>query len=491
MTKSISSLPVNLELFKVEKAEEKVVEKLNTVKQDLIKKAETFTNIDKISVSKQVKNILNKSSGLCAPTQSTNAALRTKISSSFSTCNNSNSGNIVYKKKITVPQSPHKNHRIRVEKPIESSSDREKSEIERIKKLNETKIMKAKKSFERVKVKSSNQVTNIVRSTKQLTIPSTPVSHLLKRKGSKIKVNDEVVSNDASKSQTLILKGPSGATITVPFKFATDSRVKENKNVCNELTSAEMALKFMQNSRSYHVSTKACVNLTKAKAPVFASTKNTTKVMSKEELEELEMNKIKENPFKALPVDPRIFESMGDFGVPKVISKPVTATSEFSFHTDKRLGVKTTTIFEEDNTKSTTQWVAKKTMPVSPKLSGGRRASLAPARRQLKNHEIVEQEKLQAISAALTALKIKNSIPKTLTEPKEFHLETSERCLASKAMMEERINLERENEEKMREVKANPVPNFNKIMQIQPSTKELTNPEEFKLRSIARHNVRI
>jgi hypothetical protein len=124
-------------------------------------------------------------------------------------------------------------------------------------------------------------------------------------------------------------------------------------------------------------------------------------------------------------------------------------------------------------------------------MSGGRRASLAPARRQLKNHEIVEQERVQAITAALTAMKIKNAIPKTLTEPKEFHLETSDRCLASKAMMEERINLERESEEKLREVKANPVPNFNKIMQIQPSSKELTNPEEFKLRSISRHNVRI
>jgi hypothetical protein len=355
MTESVSSLPVNLELFKVEKAEEKVVEKLNTVKQDLIKKAESFNNEDKISASKQVKNIINKSSGLCAPTKSSNAAVRSKISSSSNTSNNSNAG---IKKKITVPQSPNKNHRIRVDKPIESTSDREKAELERIKKLNETKVMKAKKSFERVKVKSSNQVANVVRSTKQLTIPSTPVSHLLKRKGLKMKGNDDV--DEKSKSQTLILKGPTGATIAVPFKFATDSRVKENRNVSNELTSAEMALKFMQKSRSQNVSTKACINLTKAKAPVFSSTKNTTKVLSKEELEELEMNKIKEKPFKALPVDPRIFESMGDFGVPKVISKPVTATSEFSFHTDKRLGVKTTSNVEEDDVKNTnnaTQWV--------------------------------------------------------------------------------------------------------------------------------------
>jgi hypothetical protein len=36
--------------------------------------------------------------------------------------------------------------------------------------------------------------------------------------------------------------------------------------------------------------------------------------------------------FKAAPIDPRIFESQGDYGVPRVEKKPLTVPVEFNLH---------------------------------------------------------------------------------------------------------------------------------------------------------------
>jgi hypothetical protein len=55
-----------------------------------------------------------------------------------------------------------------------------------------------------------------------------------------------------------------------------------------------------------------------------------------EEQEAAEMEEIGRHPFKALPLDRRIFDSAGEMGVPKVAARPVTEPHEFEFRSDKR-----------------------------------------------------------------------------------------------------------------------------------------------------------
>ena len=52
------------------------------------------------------------------------------------------------------------------------------------------------------------------------------------------------------------------------------------------------------------------------------------------ELEEKMLAEIK--PFKAQPINPLIFESMGDYGVPRVEKKPTTMFQEFNLHATQR-----------------------------------------------------------------------------------------------------------------------------------------------------------
>ncbi|XP_064610815.1 targeting protein for Xklp2-A-like [Liolophura sinensis] len=63
---------------------------------------------------------------------------------------------------------------------------------------------------------------------------------------------------------------------------------------------------------------------------------------SQEELEEQELEMIKQNQFKAHPVNPKIF-THGRLGLKKVESKPVTQVEEFSLTSDQRVKVNSTT----------------------------------------------------------------------------------------------------------------------------------------------------
>jgi hypothetical protein len=44
--------------------------------------------------------------------------------------------------------------------------------------------------------------------------------------------------------------------------------------------------------------------------------------------------------YKSKPVDHRIFESMGDMGVPKVKSRPLTEPVDIHFHSDERMALR-------------------------------------------------------------------------------------------------------------------------------------------------------
>jgi hypothetical protein len=60
------------------------------------------------------------------------------------------------------------------------------------------------------------------------------------------------------------------------------------------------------------------------------------KIPTQEEREAAEMEEIQKHPFRARPLDRRIFESTGELGVPKVAARPVTEPVEFSLQVDKR-----------------------------------------------------------------------------------------------------------------------------------------------------------
>lgn len=84
------------------------------------------------------------------------------------------------------------------------------------------------------------------------------------------------------------------------------------------------------------------MRLTEPKAPTFATDSRAAAHVvpkSSEELEIEEMNAIKAQPFKAKPVDPRVMNSAGDLGVPRLPKKPLTQCASPKFRVDKRASV--------------------------------------------------------------------------------------------------------------------------------------------------------
>ena len=84
------------------------------------------------------------------------------------------------------------------------------------------------------------------------------------------------------------------------------------------------------------------MRLTEPKAPTFATDTRAaahTIPKSTEELEMEEMNAIEAQPFKAKPVDPRVMNSAGDLGVPRLSKKPLTQCASPNFRVDKRASV--------------------------------------------------------------------------------------------------------------------------------------------------------
>jgi hypothetical protein len=151
------------------------------------------------------------------------------------------------------------------------------------------------------------------------------------------------------------------------------------------------------------------------------------------------MEDFQKRPFKAKPVDRRIFESCGELGVPKVSVKPPTIPVEFNLKTEKRgffspRASRKSVLDSQENVEQDTSFQFKArplpsfikeapialpeppvkknfqpTVPVSPKFHALhhheddyeetvnpdkykelRRASSAPARRQKPHHSLAE-----------------------------------------------------------------------------------------------------
>ena len=201
-------------------------------------------------------------------------------------------------------------------------------------------------------------------------------------------------------------------------------------------------------------------------------------------------------------------QSMGEVGVPKVESRPLTEPKPFQFRVDQRAHrttKSTTAAAPSSSSKKTksplvfrrpkvispknrmTKFVpGRLTVPTSPKLSGPKPTS-APARRQLPHHSRAEaQKKLEQDGQTST---VKQPSLKS-TVPKPFNFLVDQRGAVYQQQFEAKIKAEQEELSKSAVRSVSHVPNFikplnNGAVQHRP----LTQFKEFALKSTMRHEL--
>ena len=425
--------------------------------------------------------------------------------------------------KTTIPISPRLRTSSRMRgmatgsNKVLTSEEKEIVDMEASIKAQKEHQSRMRQMYERNKAKLASQPPASVfrtHSTKEPTIPTTPIHNMTNRFGKK-----EIEPVSTSLSSSLENKDssmPKKPTIPEPFKFQTDLRASQNSThshtddpVTPMATTGEATQNFIKDMRSIHVSDQACKKLTVGEAPVFRTEQRSLsrpkpRPKSLEEIEAEIMERMKTLQFKAKPVDKRILQEPV---VPvRVPVKPATAVEPFSSNTERRAAEHDTSNPTPDAVDTTSfkalpmpdfarypqqtkavQHVAtshkRLTVPESPKLGGKYRASSAPHARQLPHH--TEQEK-QREAAKNTKV---DSAPLKLTEPREFKLRSDDRGLMYQSLLDEDTKRKLKEDEKMKTYKAKPVPEtvFRKPFVPQPSTKELTDTQSFQLSSLQRH----
>ena len=203
-----------------------------------------------ISKNRIVKNYRNKSLLDPARTSSTsNQSATINIRRSFRSLSISTSvSDSTSPKMLTVGKNPKRNHTVKLRRPMLSkptipvtpklkcemrsqnhpkiltTEEREILELEEARKAEQVRVQKAKKVFLWVK-RHSISLNAQIKSKKELTMPTTPVSYLMKRKGRKICSNvTGVVVKEAKPADESFLNR--SVTQFEPFTFATDGRFK-------------------------------------------------------------------------------------------------------------------------------------------------------------------------------------------------------------------------------------------------------------------------
>lgn len=428
-------------------------------------------------------------------------------------------------KGCTIPQSPKFHSKVKISN-VMSKEELELKELEEMKQKEALRVQNSKKAYERLKatanVAAKTHATS--RSTKQLTIPETPMHHLTKRLG----VKEPAPASTKEVKKTLNFNPESGPTQPQPFKFATDARLGSAvANVSNMfrnstgssnglmgsgerkaegLSTAELIAQFQKDPRSHNVP-KGSHGLTVAQAPKFETDKRLKQshshVLSREEKEKIEMAEFQAHPFKAKP----ILTGSGIVPTNAVPQKPLTEFKPFSLQTDKRAEAHRkaepataetgeTFIFKalempdfKANASSNMDspvHVKSPTIAKSPAFANGMRASAAPARRQLPHHSSVEKAKEHEHAEKAGNVRL------SLTKPQPFRLMTSDRGELYKNMLQQKIQSELLSEKEAANMKfTHPVPlivkDGSKVFVPQPSSKPVTNVEEFHLKSEAAH----
>jgi hypothetical protein len=362
-------------------------------------------------------------------------------------------------------------------------------------------------------LRTKGAIPTTVRSIKELTVPMTPSFPTDDCKRKRVFPEDH---RDEEK-KVVVSTVRAGPTIPTPFHFAAAHRssyhIENEKSKDNVRTSAEISDHFNKNTRSSNPPTNVVHVMTQPKSPTFRTTQRSNSVgrpkpLSRDELEEKEMIAAQAMAFKAKPVNKKIFESMGVSGVPKVQVKGPTAFAEFHLicqdRADYHNAHKSLDSVSADDSDSVSfkalqmpdfskpdapsrknYQPPKLTEAHSPQLSGGKRSSSAPARRQRPSHE--ESEKVRR--DASNAWKLKNKQKSELTNPTDFNFKTTDRGNASKQAFQDKINRQILEEKAASEVHATPFNEkiFKKSFAVSTSQKELTEFSEFKLLSEERH----
>jgi hypothetical protein len=462
-------------------------------------------------------------------------------------------------KSLTKPSSPS----LRVEKRIQL--DKVNSEpalsteeilfqrLEKEKQAEKQRIEKRQKLYAKLKANGFQAPVKINPDQvqqKKVTVPKTPNSLLEKKHGKKVpsalRKSPDSKKDNAKKHTSSDMHQPHGPTVPVPFHFETDKRISSSHSFDStsnsfhgrSMTSAEIATRFFQEARQYESSgTGGEKRLTQPHSPKFTSVTRTKSfsqgqpVLTHDEQEAKEMEDFQKRPFKAKPVDRRIFESCGELGVPKVSVKPPTIPVEFNLKTEKRgffspRASRKSVLDSQENVEQDTSFQFKArplpsfikeapialpeppvkknfqpTVPVSPKFHALhhheddyeetvnpdkykelRRASSAPARRQKPHHSLAEslqRKKEETITKS----------PRALTKHKEFHFQTDIRGELRKQQFQEQLLHEQEEDAKKREFKALEL-QAEKQGIVAPKTavkKQLTEPQPFQLHSVDLH----
>lgn len=431
------------------------------------------------------------------------------ISSSVSIKKTKN-GKVIISKRADGVDGPSQEREPPVNREKLTSEEREMIRIEEEKKKAQELIMNNKKSYSDIKSRGFSKSIAIAPSAKEPTIPKTPNMKLTQRLGRK------TCSLERGLQEVIVPReNPthSGPTTIKPFVFETEKRAKIRgsdillSSVIPIIPAAEIEQNFMRDPRSHDVPINAAKRLTEPKTPNLmtkrraASERRCSNLKSREVMEQEEMEEIAKNPFKARPVDRRIFESSEPIGAPKVSPRQLTEPQPFHLRIDKRSSIRSSiapsTIQENkgqfkalplpsfpNRPISPRPPETKKplTRPVSPKLHGQDRASSAPACRQKPHHSEIEkirQQELEAYKHEMTALSRQE--PLKMTQPKEFHFRTQERTRSQRSTRESM-------DVSVDSFKAKPAPKFGPAPKPTPSKKPLTEIQEFSLRSVSRHN---
>lgn len=258
---------------------------------------------------------------------------------------------------LTLPHTPEVLRRQEKKKPFttKTTEELEMDQIEELKKEAQLKLKLSKRSFQMLSKPAEPAAT--VKRAKHTTEPvefNFKTNERCKPNASSVLDNSVTINpsnfplllRNSSKEEKVQLTAPSsstrGVTIAKPFKFMLDERLhKDSKAVANEtiIPTAEAVEKYQKQtplrfhsnpSRNTTLANSAATTrtneLTVPKTPCLL-TKNRsrpTTVMSTAEVEEEEIARLKEYKFRANPINPKIFNKNGLYGVPK---RPVDQVS--------------------------------------------------------------------------------------------------------------------------------------------------------------------
>jgi hypothetical protein len=411
-------------------------------------------------------------------------------------------------RKLTIPVAPKLRCGSRPRGRMASSEEQELHAIQEARRAEAERKRRNQRSLECSMAKSSIPAQNAVQSTKPLTVPITPCNNLSKRHGTKTYSTTHVSKPAPPTRPTSAPTGPKLLTQPEPFVLSTGLRAGSSQGPVEAApTAGELRRQFEADPRSSRVP-NAATRLTEAQSPMLRTKTRATSAgrplpKSHEQTEEQLMAEAGKKQWRAKPVDKRVFDSHGELGVSKVAAKPMTVCEAFTFRYNEVRALQRRQAALASKEKEEEALSAFKAAPMpdfetcaaaaaphssrpltvglSPKLSGGPRSSSAPARRQRPHHGEVERERKQRKAAEV----LRSRRPMMLTDPQGFHLSTSDRGKMSQAMLAQRMEEEKAEEQKRRNFKAKALDFQAKDRNFvpQPSTKELTDFNEFHLES--------